>query len=157
MDRVLRRDPKNIDHKMTVAELEKIAPEINFPRYFALVGAEKVNSLNVGNPEFFRKFSALLVSEPIENWKTYLRWRIVTSSAPLLSKPFVDENFDFNGKYLSGQKELEARWKRCVSMTDGGLGEALGPLYVAQSVSEGGQAAHGRVGGRDREVDGERH
>jgi predicted metalloendopeptidase len=133
MDRVLRRDPKNLDHKMTVAELGKLAPEIDFPRYFLLVGSTKLNSLNVANPEYFQKLSALLISEPLESWKSYLRWRIVKSSAPLLSKPFVDENFEFQGKYLSGQKELEARWKRCTSMTDAGLGEALGPLYVAKA------------------------
>jgi len=132
MDRVARRDPKNRDHKMTVAELGKQAPEIDLPRYFKLEGSKKFDSLNVGNPDFFKKFSALLASEPIENWKTYLSWSILKSSAPLLSKPFVDENFEFQGKYLSGQKELEARWKRCTLLTDNSLGEALGPLYVAK-------------------------
>jgi putative endopeptidase len=133
MDRVSRRDPKNRDHKMTVAELGKLAPEVDFPRYFKLAGSRKFDSLNVGNPDFYKKFSALLVSEPVEDWKTYLSWSIVKSSAPLLSKPFVDENFEFQGKYLSGQKELEARWKRCTLMTDSALGEALGPLYVAKA------------------------
>ncbi len=133
MDRVSRRDPKNTDHRMTVAELQKLAPEIDFPRYFRLVGSQELDSLNVANPEYFQKLSALFVSEPIESWKTYLRWRIVKSSAPLLSKPFVDENFAFQGKYLSGQKELEARWKRCTSLTDASLGEALGPIYIARA------------------------
>ena len=132
MDRVARRDPKNRDHKMTVAELEKQSPEIDLTRYFKLAGSKKFDSLNVGNPDFFNKFSALLVSEPIGNWRTYLSWSILKSSAPLLSKPFVDENFEFQGKYLSGQKELEARWKRCTLLTDNSLGEALGPLYVAK-------------------------
>jgi predicted metalloendopeptidase len=133
MDRVSRRDPKNRDHKMTVAELQKQAPEIDFPRYFKLVGAIPFDSLNVGNPEFFQKLSGLLASEPVDSWKTYLRWRVIKSSSPLLSKPFVDENFAFSGKYLSGQQELEARWKRCTTMTDNSLGEALGPLYVAKA------------------------
>ena len=133
MDRVARRDPKTRDHKMTVAELEKQAPEIDFPRYFKLVGAGEIGALNVGNPEFFQKLSGLLVSEPLESWKTYLRWRVVKGTAPLLSKALVNENFEFQGKYLSGQKELEARWKRCTSMTDSRLGEALGPLYVAKA------------------------
>jgi predicted metalloendopeptidase len=133
MDRVARRDPKTRDHKMTVAELQKQAPEIDFPRYFKLVGATSFDSLNVGNPEFFQKLSGLLASEPVDSWKTYLRWRVIKSSSPLLSKPFVDENFAFSGKYLSGQQELEARWKRCTSMTDNSLGEALGPLYVAKA------------------------
>jgi len=133
MDRVSRRDPKNRDHKMTVADLQKQAPEIDFPRYFKLVGSATFDSLNVGNPEFFQKFSGLLNSEPLENWKTYLRWRVVKGAAPLLSKSFVDENFAFQGKYLSGQQELEARWKRCTAMTDNSLGEALGPIYVAKA------------------------
>jgi putative endopeptidase len=132
MDRVSRRDPKNRDHKMTIAELEKQAPEIDFPRYFKLVGSAKIDSLNVGNPEFFQKLSGLLVSESIDDWKVYLRWRVVKGSAALLSKPFVDENFEFQGKYLSGQKELEARWKRCTSMTDNSLGEALGPPRLSR-------------------------
>jgi putative endopeptidase len=134
MDRVARRDPKSRDHKMMVSELQTQAPEIDFRRYFKLAGSpKKVDSLNVGNPEFFRKFSGLLASEPLDEWKTYLRWRVVKSSAPLLSKPFVEENFEFQGKYLSGQKELEARWKRCTGMTDASLGEALGPLYIARA------------------------
>jgi predicted metalloendopeptidase len=133
MDRVERRDPKNRDHKMTIAELQKQAPEIDFPRYFKLVGSSKFDSLNVANPEFFQKLSGLLASEPLANWKTYLRWRVVKGSAPLLSKPFVEENFEFQGKYLSGQKELEARWKRCTTMTDSSLGDALGPLYVEKA------------------------
>jgi putative endopeptidase len=133
MDKVARRDPKNRDHKMTVAELQKQAPEIDFPRFFKLVGSSKFDSLNVANPEFFQKLSGLLASESISTWKTYLRWRVVKGSAPLLSKPFVEENFEFQGKYLSGQKELEARWKRCTALTDNSLGEALGPLYVAKA------------------------
>jgi predicted metalloendopeptidase len=133
MDRVSRRDPKNRDHKMTVSELQKQAPEIDFPRYFKLVGATPFDSLNVGNPEFFQKLSGLLASEPLESWKTYLRWKVVKGSAPLLTKAFVNENFAFQGKYLSGQQELEARWKRCTSMTDSSLGEALGPIYVAKA------------------------
>jgi predicted metalloendopeptidase len=133
MDRVARRDPKNRDHKMTIAELQKQAPEIDFPRYFKLAGATPFDSLNVGNPEFFQKLSALLASEPVENWKTLLRWRVVKGAAPLLSKDFVNENFAFQGKYLSGQQELEARWKRCTALTDSSLGEAVGPLYVAKA------------------------
>jgi putative endopeptidase len=140
MDKVARRDPKNIDHKMTIAGLQKQAPEIDFPRYFKRVGALRLDSLNVANPEFFQKLSGLVASEPLDSWKTYLRWRVVKDSAPLLSKPFVDENFEFQGKYLSGQKELQARWKRCTAMTDSSLGEALGPLYVAKAYSNEAKA-----------------
>ena len=130
MDRTMRRDPKNLDHKMTLEQLAAQAPGIDFPRYFKLVGAQSFDELNVGNPEFFQKLGGLVVGVPVADWKAYLRWRVIKSSAPLLSKPFVDENFDFSGRYLSGQKELEARWKRCTALTDQNLGEALGPLYV---------------------------
>ena len=133
MDRTLRRDPKNHDHKMSLDDLQKLAPGIDFPTYFKLVGSGEFDSLNVGNPVFFEKLNGLLASEPLESWKTYLRWRIVKSSATLLTKDFVNENFEFQGKYLSGQKELEARWKRCTTMTDMSLGEALGPMYVAKA------------------------
>ncbi|MDR3763226.1 MAG: M13 family metallopeptidase [Acidobacteriota bacterium] len=133
MDRVARRDPKNRDHKMAIADLQKLAPGIDFPGYFKLLGTAPIASLNVGNPEFFQKLSALIASEPLDTWKTYLRWRVIKSSASLLNKAFVDENFEFQGKYLSGQQQLEARWKRCTSMTDGDLGEALGPLYVEKA------------------------
>jgi predicted metalloendopeptidase len=132
MDRTMRRDPKNTDHKLTAAELAALAPAINFPQFFKLEGAPKVAALNVGNPDFFRKLNELLTTVPLADWKTYLRWRVIKGSATLLSKPFVDENFEFSGRFLSGQKQMEARWKRCTALTDRSLGEALGPLYVAK-------------------------
>jgi putative endopeptidase len=133
MDRVLMRDPKNRDHKMTTAELAKLAPSFDFDRYFVGAGAGKFTELNVANPDYMKKFDALVESTPLDTWKSYLKWRVLRSRAALLSKPFVDENFAFNGAFMSGQKELEARWKRCTSLTDQSLGEALGPLYVSKA------------------------
>jgi putative endopeptidase len=128
MDRVLMRDPKNRDHKMTTAELAKLAPSFDFTP-----PAGKFTELNVANPDYMKKFDALVESTPLDTWKSYLKWRVLRSRAALLSKPFVDENFAFNGAFMSGQKELEARWKRCTSLTDQSLGEALGPLYVSKA------------------------
>jgi putative endopeptidase len=133
MDRVLMRDPKNRDHKMTTAELAKLAPSFDFDRYFEGTGSGKFTELNVANPDYMKKFDALVESTPLDTWKSYLKWRVLRSRASLLSKPFVDENFAFNGAFMSGQKELEARWKRCTSLTDQSLGEALGPLYVSKA------------------------
>ena len=130
MDRVARRDPKNRDHKMTIAELEKLAPNFEFNRYFVDTGAPKFTSVNVANPEFFKAINETLNTVSLQDWKTYLRWKYIRSMAPELSDDFVNESFDFWAKYLRGQKELEARWKRCTSYTDGDLGEALGQLYV---------------------------
>ncbi|HET8667160.1 MAG TPA: M13 family metallopeptidase, partial [Terriglobales bacterium] len=133
MDRVARRDPKNRDHKMTVAELEKIAPNFEFNKYFVDTGAPKFSSINVANPEFFKTINDSLNSVPLDTWKTYLRWKYVRSMASMMSDDFVQENFNFWSKFLRGQKELEVRWKRCTAYTDGDLGEALGQLYVAKN------------------------
>jgi len=133
MDRVARRDPRNHDHKMKTAELAQLAPAIDFQAYFNTVGIAKFDQVNVSNPEYIKKFNGYIDSISIQDWKTYLRWKVLRASAMLLSKPFVEESFRFNGQYLSGQKELEARWKRCSRLTDQNLGEALGPLYVAKA------------------------
>jgi len=129
-DVVRRRDPLNLHHPMTVAELEKTAPSFSWPRFLKAVDAPPITSLNVVSPEFFKGMQALLVSQSLANWKTYLRWHVIHSSARILSAPFVEENFNFYGRTLVGQKEMRARWKRCVQYTDGDLGEALGQPYV---------------------------
>src|SRR5581483_4553636 len=133
MERVKLRDPKNRDHKMKVAELQALAPNFQFQRFFEGTGAPKFEAVNVIAPDFFQQANAVLDSVPLEDWKTYLRWHLVRSDAPVLSQPFVDENFEFYGKFLSGQQVLQARWKRCVQMTDNLLGEALGQPYVAET------------------------
>jgi putative endopeptidase len=130
MDRTLRRDPKNRDHKMSLENLQQLAPNFDFSRFFTNSGSGKFTDLNVANPEYMKKFNEMIDTTPLETWKSYLRWCVLRSAAMLLSKPFVEESFAFNGAYMSGQKELEARWKRCTSLTDESLGEALGRLYV---------------------------
>ena len=86
--------------------------------------------MNVTNPEFFKQTSAQLESVPLNDWKSYLRWHVVRHASPWLSTPFVTENFGFYDQYLEGQQEQQARWKRCVRLTDQKLGEALGQSYV---------------------------
>ena len=139
MDRVAMRDPKNRDHRMTVADLDKLAPNFGFPAYFVATGAPKFNDLNVSTPDYFKTISAQFETVPIAEWKTYLRWKVLKSNAGLLSKPFVDENFRFSGQYMNGAKEIEVRWKRCTRMTDSNLGEALGPIYVEQTFGADGK------------------
>lgn len=133
MDRVSRRDPKNRDHKMKLAELTQIVPNFDLATYLKATGVDNFDELNVGNPDFFKQLNAYVDNVPLNDWKTYLRWRVLRSSASVLSDPFVNESFEFNGKYLSGQKELEARWKRCSLLADANLGELLGQLYVAKA------------------------
>ena len=129
MDRTMRRDPKNRDHKMSREEAVALGPDFYLNRYFVAVGAPDFSQVNVTNPDFFKQVNAVLESESLESLKTYVSWHVVASAAPWLSQPFVDANFKFQ-QNLTGQKEIQARWKRCVSLTDRELGEALGQRYV---------------------------
>jgi len=140
MDRTQRRDPKTRDHKMTVAEIAANAPNFDLATYFGSNGSPKFNTLNVGNPDFFKQVNSQLDSVSLADWKTYLRWKVINSHAQGLSKAFVEEDFLFNGKYMSGQQEMEPRWKRCVKATDQNLGMALGQLYVDKTFGPEGKA-----------------
>jgi putative endopeptidase len=135
MTRVERREPKNLDHKMTSAELEKISPEFRWQVYFAKVGLPSLASLNVASPNFFKAMNEELEKESLPDWKIYLRWHLVHADAPFLSSAFLNENFAFYGKTLRGQQELQPRWKRCTENVDDHLGEALGQVYVEKYFS----------------------
>ena len=139
MDRTVRRDPKTRDHKMTVAEIAGANPTLNLTLYFADNGSPKFTSLNVGNPDFFKQVNEQLNTIPLDDWKVYLRWKTINDYAPALTKAFVEEDFNFNGKYMSGQQEMEPRWKKCVKSTDINLGMALGKLYVDRTFGAEGK------------------
>jgi putative endopeptidase len=130
MTRVERRDPKNLDHKMSGGELEKVSPDFEWKVYFAKEGLPALGSLNVASPDFFKTMNEEIAKESLADWKVYLRWHLVHSYAPYLSEPFVNENFAFYGRTLRGQKEQQPRWKRCTESVDNELGEALGQVYV---------------------------
>jgi putative endopeptidase len=136
-----RRDPDKIYHKQTVAELSASTPHFRWNEYFRTVGAPPVASLNVSEPEFFRAVDAALTSVPLNDWKIYLRWHLIHTSARALSKDFQEENFDFYGRTLTGEKEQLPRWQRCVEYTDAELGEALGQYYVAEEFPPAAKAA----------------
>jgi len=129
MDRTKRRDPKNRDHKMSRDEAAALGPGFYLNRYFTAVGAPNFAQLNVTNPDFFKQVNAVLDAEPLDALKTYVSWHVLNAAAPWLSQPFVDANFKLQQK-LTGQEEIQARWKRCVNLTDRELGEALGQRYV---------------------------
>jgi putative endopeptidase len=129
MDRTERRKPENRDHKMSRDQAVALGPDFYLNRYFAAVGAPPFTQLNVTNPDFFKKVNAAIESEPLDALKTYVSWHVLNSAAPWLSQPFVDANFKYQ-QALTGQKEIQARWKRCVNLTDRELGEALGRRYV---------------------------
>jgi endothelin-converting enzyme/putative endopeptidase len=139
MKRVMMRDPKNRDHKMKVTELSALAPNFHFDRFFAASGAPSFGEVNVVPPDFFQKVSPVIDSVSLDDWKNYLRWHATRAAANFLSEDFVKANFSFYGQYLGGQKEQQARWKRCVQTTDGLLGEALGQPYVDETFGKEGK------------------
>jgi putative endopeptidase len=131
MTRVQMRDPNANYHKMTAAELAQLAPGFNWPGFFAAEGRSDISTINVQNPVFLRSVDSLLTLVPLDDWKAYLRWKVVDAAAPSLSSAFVNEDFRFSST-LSGAKEMLARDKRCARATDNGLRDALGQAYVAQ-------------------------
>ena len=133
LDRVSRRDPEKIYHRMSRQDLEKLEPAFRWNQYFTDSGAPAFQSINVSWPDFFKAVNGAIESASLDDWKTYLRWHILHSEVPLLPTAFVNENFNFYGKALTGATELRPRWKRCVDFTDNQLGEALGKKFVERT------------------------
>jgi putative endopeptidase len=131
-DRVELRDPAKRYHMMTVAELQALSPDYNWQSYVKGVGIGEFKTLNVATPDFFKAMNDEINSAGLDSIKSYLRWHALRSAAPALSKPFVDENFNFFSATLQGQKEQTPRWKRCTRGTDQALGEAVGQDWVKQ-------------------------
>ena len=133
MDRVEMRDPAKRYHMETVAQLEAMSPDYDWQQYLNGVGLTQVKTLNVSSPGYVTAVEEQLQSEPLPAIKSYLRWHTLHDAAPLLSKPFDEENFLFFSQTLNGQKEQQPRWKRCTSATDRALGEAVGQDRVKEN------------------------
>lgn len=123
------RDPEANYHLLTLKEMDKKTPNINWEKLTENFGVD-VDTLQVGQPEFFSTLSGLLHSVPLKTWKNYLTFHYVNGFAPWLSSPFATANFDFYKKLLNGQQAPEERWKRASSLVNRSLGDALGQLYV---------------------------
>jgi putative endopeptidase len=139
MDRTKLRDPKNRDHKMTRDAAVALAPEFYLNRYFAAVGAPNFTEMNVVNPDFLQEANGAVETLPLEALKTYVTWHALRAAAPWLSQPFVDADFKMR-QALTGQKQIQDRWKRCVNLVDASLGEALGQRYVEAAFGADGKA-----------------
>ena len=133
MDPVARRDPKNLNNPMTLAEIKALTPSFDWDTYLKLVKSPATPQYIVNSPGFFKNLETMLKGHTLEEWKTYLRWQMLHGSANGLSEAFVKENFDFYGRTLVGAQEMEPRWRRCVRNVDGNLGEALGEVYVKRA------------------------
>jgi putative endopeptidase len=131
-DRVSTRDATKTYNKLDRAALAELAPEFDWTAWIEGLGvpSSAFDEVVVRQPSYFTGLGRALTDVPLEDWKAWLGWRVVHSAAALLSTPFVEENFAFYGRTLTGAPQLRERWKRGVSIVEGALGEALGKLYV---------------------------
>ena len=128
--RLERRDPNANFNKMSIDELSELSPDFNWSEYFIEIGISNPGEINVSQPDFFKGISILMANNIVDDWKTYLTWNLLDSYANYLNDDFVNQNFEFYGKVLSGTQEIQPRWKRVLNNTSGRLGEAIGQLYV---------------------------
>jgi putative endopeptidase len=133
LTRVEQREPHNLFHKLTAAQLAALTPSFNWPAYWAASGMPAQAEVNVTEPKFFEEVERQLKTRGLADWKAYLRWHLASDKAPFLSSAFVRANFDFYRKYLRGVAEMQPRWKRCVQYVDNDLGEALGQVFVQKT------------------------
>ncbi|EKF25796.1 peptidase M13 family protein [Mycolicibacterium hassiacum DSM 44199] len=131
-DVVKRRDADLTYNLRTFADLAAEAPGFDWAGWLGALGTtpEKVAELVVRQPDYLTAFARLWVSEDLEDWKAWLRWRVIHSRAFLLTDDLVAEDFDFYGRRLSGTEQIRDRWKRGVSVVESLLGFAVGKLYV---------------------------
>ena len=133
-DQVRDRDMSLVLNPFTFAELQKLTPGFDWPLWMeaALVPSHVMEDLIVQQPSHFEGITELLNNFDREAWSSWLTWHLISGTSAYLSKAFVEENFDFYGRTLSGTPELRERWKRGVSLVEGSLGEAIGQEYVAR-------------------------
>lgn len=141
MDIVMRRDPANLNHKMTLKQLQALTPAFSWNNYLkAIGGAPATHHYLVATPDFFTGMNHLITTTSLDDLRTYLRWQLTSPSSSLLSASFVDERFDFYARKLVGQKQQRPRWRRCTGAVDRDLGEALGQAYVDRTFGADGKA-----------------
>lgn len=131
-DKVTNRDPFKTYNKKTLDEADAVAKAVNFKQYFAEMGLSGLKSFNMCQPEYIQEVAKVLASENESTVKAYYAWNVINSAAGYLSDDFVNANFEFYGRQMSGTEQLRPRWKRVTGAVDGAMGEALGELYVAK-------------------------
>jgi len=133
MTREAQRDPESLYHLTPASDLPKITPGFAWQSYLNSQGVNRVDEINVAQPQFMSTVDSLLGAAPMSDWRAYLRWTLIANTAPALSSPFVKESFRFNSTVLRGVAEMRPRWKRCLAFTDQALGEVLGQAYVRKN------------------------
>lgn len=132
MTRLEQRDPHKTYNKMSVSKLSALSPEMGWNDYFKHIGLPDPHDVNINQPLFFQELSKTIKVVNLDNWKVYLTWNLINFAAPYLSNEFVDQDFEFFGKVLSGKQENQERWKRVQNATNRAMGEAVGQIYVKE-------------------------
>lgn len=139
MTRVEMRDPEATYHKMFLADLQDLTPDFNWNTYFGEMGLTDskyfLKGFIVGQPDFLKEFNTMLKEVKLDDWKVYFKFHLINGNAGYLSSPFVEENFKFAGQTLSGQKQMQPRWKRMNGVVNRAVGELLGQIYVEKMFS----------------------
>ena len=130
---VANRDPVKTYNQYRLGELSDLTPGYDWDAYLRSVGViDRIETLNIAQPDYAQAYAQMLKEIPLEDWRPYLRWRILSSFTGLLSEETVQASFDFYGKVLRGVPQMRPRWKRGVDLVEGMVGEALGQEYVAE-------------------------
>ncbi len=140
MIRTDARDPDKTYNLMTLAQLQTLAPNIEWIDFFAAMGIKETGDINIGQPKFFEALSKLAKETPATTWAAYSTWHVLRTLSPQMGSPFEEENFAFYGKVLTGSEEMESREKRVIATIDRTMGEALGQLYVERAFKPAAKA-----------------
>jgi putative endopeptidase len=140
-----RRDPLANYHKMSVEQLSRLTPDLDWRSQFQALGVPPIDSVVVGQPEFFTAADSLFASVPLETWKAYLRWALVSNFAESLSRPFEQEDFRFYGTVMGGTKVQRPRWKRMLDAEEDKIGELMGQVWTRKYCSPATKARYERL------------
>jgi putative endopeptidase len=136
-------DPDKRYHVLSLAELEELAPHFDFRVYFNQITTRPIETVNVTNPDYLKALDELISSLPIDSWKSYFRWQILTGQAVALPKEFRYED-----TFWDAQEKLQdstPRWKQCTAITDEAFGEALAQEWIKRNFTPADEAGTERL------------
>ena len=133
MARVEQRNPENVYHPTPVADFAASMPSVDWRGFLRSVDLDALQTVNVSQPDYLREADRVIADSPLESLKAYLRWQLLDAMASTLPSAFVNQDFEFRGRTLTGQKEMQPRWMRCVRAADANLGQLVGQEYVRRA------------------------
>jgi putative endopeptidase len=135
------RDTQNQYHLVNLRQAAQLTPHLPWAKFFAAQQAKVTGSFSLTHPKFFAELDRMIASAPAAQWQAYLQAHVISDAAPALSSPFVQAQFDFYNRTLSGQTEMKPRWRRVLDATNDAMGMALGQLYVERHFPQASKTA----------------